>query len=296
MQSNQNQPISRFFRVKQSACGPYRTAWTYGLSDPRQVWNRVNRPGVQVPRSPLADVFAAEIDSAVEISSGEVSQDDSPLQQRRRVEAVLLFHRGPIALRKLAQLAGLADATAARTLLRELNDAYDQLGSAFRVEEVAGGYQLLTRPGLAPWLRRFASTPVSIRLSPPAMETLAIVAYRQPVLRANIEAIRGVACGEILRQLMQRDLVRICGRSEELGRPYLYGTTKHFLQTFGLKDAQSLPTMSGAGVEDDPKDTCAIPADQDQATQPASPIETISISDNPRSAVSSFDAVTLKGV
>ena len=85
-------------------------------------------------------------------------------------------------------------------------------GSAFRVEEVAGGFQLLTRPQFASWLRRLCSAPVEIRLSAPAMETLAVVAYRQPVLRAEIEAIRGVQCGEVLRQLIERDLVRIVGR------------------------------------------------------------------------------------
>ncbi len=228
-----------------------------------------------------------------------LEQAEEPVQRRRRAEAVLLFHRGPVPLRKLAQLAGLADATEARTLLRQLNEIYDKTGSALRVEQVAGGYQLLTRPGLAPWLRRFASAPPSIRLSTPTMETLAIVAYRQPVLRANIEAIRGVACGEILRQLMQRDLVRICGRSEELGRPYLYGTTKHFLQTFGLKDTESLPAVMGASVTDESEDTCANSTDQNQAEPFAPPIDPTSpLNLNPRnlppSPVSSFDAVNQK--
>jgi segregation and condensation protein B len=222
-----------------------------------------------------------------------IDEEDS-VQRRRRTEAVLLFHRGPASLRKLAQLAGLADATEARTLLRQLNEIYDKTGCALRIEEVAGGYQLLTRPGLAPWLRRFSSAPQATRLSSPAMETLAIVAYRQPVLRANIEAIRGVACGEILRQLMQRDLVRICGRSEELGRPYLYGTTKHFLQTFGLKDAQSLPSIMGAGVEDESEDTCANSTDQNQAELSARPIDPTNPLTIPPSAVSSFDDVTQK--
>ena len=220
--------------------------------------------------------------------------NEDSVQRRRRTEAVLLFHRGPVPLRKLSQLAGLADATEARTLLRQLNSIYDKTGGAVRVEEVAGGYQLLTRPALAPWLRRFASAPQTVRLSSPAMETLAIVAYRQPILRANIEAIRGVACGEILRQLMQRDLVRICGRSEELGRPYLYGTTKHFLETFGLKDALTLPAMTGAGVQDESEDTCANSNDLDQVEPSASPIDPTNPSDISPFAVPSFDAVTQK--
>jgi segregation and condensation protein B len=157
------------------------------------------------------------------------------------VEAVLFLAREPLGSRKLALLAGLADGTKARTLVRTLNRRYDAEGSAFRVEEVGGGFQLLTRAEFVPWLRRLCSAPAEVRLSAPAMETLAVVAYRQPVLRAEIEAIRGVQCGEVLRQLIQRDLVRIVGRSEELGRPLLYGTTRQFLQVFGLRHLEDLP-------------------------------------------------------
>jgi segregation and condensation protein B len=158
-----------------------------------------------------------------------------------RLEAVLFLAREPLSSRKLSQYANLADGTQARTLIRRLNAQYDALGRAFRVEQVAGGYQLLTRPKLAPWLRRLAHVPGEVRLSAPALETLAVVAYRQPVLRAEIEAIRGVNCGEILRQLMERDLIRISGRSQELGRPFLYATTKRFLQLFGLNTLEELP-------------------------------------------------------
>lgn len=158
-----------------------------------------------------------------------------------RLEAVLFVAREPLTSRKLAQLAGLADGTEARTLVRRLNVMYDSAGSAFRVEELAGGFQLLTRPMFGPWLRRLLQTPVAMRLSAPAMETLAVVAYRQPALRADIEAIRGVQCGDILRQLMDRDLVRIVSRSDDLGRPLLYGTTKRFLQIFGLRRLEELP-------------------------------------------------------
>lgn len=158
-----------------------------------------------------------------------------------RLEAILFLSREPLGSRKLAQLAGLADGTKARTLVRALNRRYDAEGSAYRVEEVAGGFQLLTRSKYAPWLRRLSSISVEVRLSAPALETLAVVAYRQPVLRAEIEAIRGVQCGEVLRQLIERDLVRIVGRSEELGRPLLYGTTRQFLQVFGLRHLEDLP-------------------------------------------------------
>lgn len=158
-----------------------------------------------------------------------------------RLEAVLVLAREPLTSRKLSQYANLADATEARTLIRHLNERYDRRSRAFRVVEVAGGYQLLTRPRLSAWLRRLGHTPREVRLSAPALETLAVIAYRQPVGRADIEAIRGVNCGEIIRQLMDRELVRIGGRSQELGRPYLYATTRRFLQIFGLSSLEDLP-------------------------------------------------------
>ncbi len=157
------------------------------------------------------------------------------------LEAVLLIAREPLNSRRLAQLARLADGTEARTLIGRLNGCYDQDGTAFRVEEIAGGFQLLTRANYAAWLRRLHASPQETRLSSPALETLAVVAYRQPVLRAEIESIRGVQCGEMLRQLMDRELVRIVGRADELGRPFLYGTTKRFLQVFGLRHVDDLP-------------------------------------------------------
>lgn len=172
-----------------------------------------------------------------------------------RLEAVLFLAREPLGSRKLAQLANLADGTEARTLVRKLNQAYDARGNAVRVVEVAGGYQLLTRPKFAPWLRRLLSTSAEVRLSGAAMETLAVVAYRQPVIRAEIEAIRGVQCGEILRQLMERDLVRIVGRSEELGRPFLYGTTRRFLQVFGLRHLDDLPRLTRTSPDAKPETT-----------------------------------------
>ena len=158
-----------------------------------------------------------------------------------RVEAVLFLADEPLNTRKISQLANLADGTEARTLIRRLNELYDRRGTAFRAEEVAGGYQLLTRRKFAGWLRRLVRTHVEARLSTPALETLAVVAYRQPVTRGEIEAVRGVQCDEMLRQLMDRDLLKIVGRSEDLGRPFLYGTTRRFLQFFGLRHLDDLP-------------------------------------------------------
>jgi segregation and condensation protein B len=176
----------------------------------------------------------------------EAATDQSNTQSSRtpemaRLEAVLLLAREPLSTRKLAQLADLTDGTAARTLIRRLRKLYDDEGTAFQVEELAGGYQLLSRPKFGPWLRRLFPDAQVTRLSTPGLETLAVVAYRQPVLRAEIEAVRGVGCGEILRQLMDRDLVRIVGRADDLGRPILYGTTRRFLRVFGLRNLDALP-------------------------------------------------------
>lgn len=176
-----------------------------------------------------------------------------------RTEAVLFVAREPLSSRRLAHFAGLLDGTEARTLVRRLNRLYDADGSAFRVEEVGGGFQLMTRSPFGKWLRRLFQAPVETRLSSPALETLAVVAYRQPVLRADVDAVRGVDCGEILRQLMERELVRIVGRSDDLGRPYLYGTTKRFLQIFGLRHLEDLPR---AGILRAPQIPAELPSDR----------------------------------
>jgi segregation and condensation protein B len=154
------------------------------------------------------------------------------------LEAVLLIADEPLPLRKLAQVTGLADA---RRLLKKLQDLYDQAGSAFELEELAGGFQLMTRPEYHRWLTSLKRSQQDLRLTAASRETLAIIAYRQPIMRADVEAIRGVHCGETLRLLMEKGLVKIVGRHDSLGRPVLYGTTKRFLQVFGLKSLKDLP-------------------------------------------------------
>ncbi len=160
---------------------------------------------------------------------------------RQKTEAVLFLAKTPLNSRRIAQLANLEDGTQARTLIRELNQYYDQVGRAFHVKRVAGGYQLRTRPHFSRWIRQFQENLPSNRLTGPAQETLTVIAYRQPIIKADIEAIRGVGCGEMLRQLLEKGLVRIVGRSDQLGHPFLYGTTKKFLTDFGLNNLESLP-------------------------------------------------------
>lgn len=160
-----------------------------------------------------------------------------------RLEAALFLAREPLTTRRLAKLARLDDGTRARALIRELRQLQEASGSAVRVESIAGGFQLLTRAAFGPWVKRLLEQPAGGRPSTAALETLAIVAYRQPVTRAEIEAIRGAGSEELLRQLLERDLVAIGGRAEELGRPNVYVTTRRFLAVFGLSRIEDLPPI-----------------------------------------------------
>ncbi|HEY7152725.1 MAG TPA: SMC-Scp complex subunit ScpB [Gemmataceae bacterium] len=170
-------------------------------------------------------------------AGGELVRD----AQTALVEAALLAADEPLTLRRLAAVAGLADASEARRLVERLRTLYDQDGTAFQVEELAGGFQLLTRPEYHPWLARLRRAGNEMRLTAAARETLAIVAYRQPIARADVEVIRGVQSSDMLHQLMEKGLVRIAGRDESLGRPVLYATTRKFLQVFGLRSLRDLP-------------------------------------------------------
>ena len=181
--------------------------------------------------------------TASEVELEPEAAQDSQTAKLARLEGVLLLAREPLSTRKLAELAELADGTEARSLVRELGRRLRKRGSAMQAVEIAQGVQLMTRPQLAHWLGRLDVAAEPPRLSGPALETLSVAAYRQPVTRAEIEGIRGVQCGEILRLLMERDLLRIVGRSEELGRPFLYGTTRKFLQVFGLSRLEHLPAV-----------------------------------------------------
>jgi segregation and condensation protein B len=143
---------------------------------------------------------------------------------------------------------GIEDEDAANQIkeaIDSLNKSYDCDSRAFRIERIAGGYRVMTREELAPLVSRLHEQRQQQKLSQAALETLSIIAYRQPVMRAEIEVIRGVACGDVLRGLMERRLVKIVGRAEELGRPMLYGTTKDFLTIFGLANLKDLPEVQG---------------------------------------------------
>jgi segregation and condensation protein B len=169
--------------------------------------------------------------------------DDKGVRGRKaaRVESLLFVSDTALSARRIAQLAMLADSAQAARIVEQLNAAYDRDRSAFRIERAANGYLLLTRPVYAHWLGRVHQRQGDMKLSPPALETLTVVAYRQPITRAEIEAVRGVQCAEMLKQLFERGMVRIAGEDNSLGRPYLYETTRQFLEVFGLGGLDELP-------------------------------------------------------
>jgi segregation and condensation protein B len=159
------------------------------------------------------------------------------------VEAVLFCAEEPLAPAKIAQILGTGDARDVRKHVDALNQRYEQMGCAFRIESIAGGYQMLTLAPYAGWVEKLRRVRAESKLSPAALETLAVIAYRQPVPRADIEAVRGVAVGEVLNRLREMGLVKVVGRAEDVGRPMLYGTTKMFLEVFGLNDLSELPKV-----------------------------------------------------
>ncbi len=164
----------------------------------------------------------------------------------KAVEAVLFASPEPVPLARLEQVFAPDGISRADLLdaLRTLSEALGDRGIELR--EVAGGYQLRTRPEMAPFLARL-EVPRPVRFSRAALETLAIVAYRQPVTRAEVEEVRGVDCGGVLRSLLEKGLVRILGKKDVPGRPLLYGTTRKFLEVFGLSSLTELPSLKEIG-------------------------------------------------
>jgi segregation and condensation protein B len=201
-----------------------------------------------VEPSPASDRpdTAEEQDGVVTLSAQEASEAKATSKKDRQVDAValeaLLFStRHPLTSARLAELIDIPSAKALKHAIAALNELYESSGRSFRIEQVAGGYQMLTMPSFGPLLNKMHQREIDAKLSRSALETLSIIAYKQPVLRAEVEAIRGVASGETIRSLMEKHLVKIAGRAEEPGRPILYGTTKRFLEVFGLNSLKELP-------------------------------------------------------
>lgn len=159
------------------------------------------------------------------------------------VEALLFASGNPLSVDRLKGIFEDASTEQIEEQIAALRREYEERRSGVMIADVAGGYQVVTRPELAPWIRKFRTVKVSTRLSRPALETLAIIAYKQPITRTEVEAIRGVNIGGIVRNLMERRLVKIVGKKDVPGKPMMYGTSMDFLQYFGLKDLSALPTL-----------------------------------------------------
>ncbi len=172
-------------------------------------------------------------------------KEESPAEGENKemgpvIEALLFATNQPLTANKLTEIIGEGKGKIVETI-EQLRKDYDDTGRAFQIEEIAGGYLLLSRQQYHPWIARLEKKTQESKLSPAAMETLSIIAYKQPILRSTIEAIRGVESSQMLRSLMDKGLVKVVGKDETLGRPLLYGTTKRFLECFGLRSLRDLP-------------------------------------------------------
>lgn len=204
-------------------------------------------------------------------------------ERQQVLEALLLAAAEPVTAQRLAGVLGESSAREVREALAALNGEYAESARGFRIEEIAGGFQLRTLPELAPWLQKLRPQP-PLRLSRAALETLAIIAYRQPMTRAELEHVRGVDVGAVVTSLVERKLVRIAGHREVPGRPMLYATTPRFLEIFGLGSLSDLPTLreieellrdrAAQGLDAGERDEAASaadaePSDADAESEPA---------------------------
>ena len=183
------------------------------------------------------------------------------------VEAMLFASDVPLEAERIREVLDLENAAAARGLVEELIARYEGEPRGLAIVEVGGGYRMVTRPELAPWLVRLARARTRVRLSRPALETLAIIGYKQPVSRPELDAVRGVNSDAVLDNLLERRLIRIGGRKEAPGRPFLYETTREFLVAFGLRDLNDLPKVEGELVIPDLGAEVAAAAERDDQAE-----------------------------
>jgi segregation and condensation protein B len=192
-------------------------------------------PGESPPPSPPIADEEEPLDESLPIPQGD--------QAKAILEALLFSSTSPLSDKRLGRLLNGVAVETVRQLIEQLRADYSQSGRGVTLMEVAGGYQLATQAEYSEWIYRLHRHRKRSPLTPAVLETLAIIAYKQPIVRADIEAIRGVDCGGILRQLQDSGLVEIVGRREVVGRPPLYGTSELFLKTFGLRRLGDLPSL-----------------------------------------------------
>jgi len=164
-------------------------------------------------------------------------------QAKNIIEAMFFVSDKPLFVNEIKGVLEEFDAQQVKDIISQLRKEYEDIDRAFRIKEIAGGFQIVTDPMLAPWLKKLYKTSGMDRLSGPSLETLAIIAYKQPTTKPEIEAIRGVNVDGVLKTLIEKNLARIAGRKDTVGRPILYGTTSEFLQYFGLSSLEELPNL-----------------------------------------------------
>lgn len=212
-----------------------------------------------IPDPPIAEQPSAELPDGSVAAEEAPEAADAPADEEPEgeadtdlnlaiIEALIFSTHHPLTPQRIAELLEVKSQKSIKRAIHTLNEQYERSGRSFRVEQVAGGYQLLSLPEFGDYLKRLHQKEIDSKLTKAALETLAIIAYKQPILRADVEAIRGVACGETIRSLMEKHLVKIDGRAEEPGRPILYGTTKRFLELFGLNSVKDLPQSDDSAL------------------------------------------------
>lgn len=204
--------------------------------------------------------LSTTIDTSKLLPDGRLLRSD----RIARLEAVLLISRSGLSAKKLSQQAGLIDGKEASQLIELLNKSYDATNSAFRVERTATGFLMMTRSSLVTWLDRLHQRQSEMKLSQPSMETLTIIAYQQPITRVGVEAIRGVQSSEMIRQLVDRGLVKVGGEEDSLGRPFLFITTRAFLDMFGIGRIEELPGYENIGRKPEPPKIADLPDDDEE--------------------------------
>lgn len=234
-------------------------------------------PSSEIQKAPPAEAVGSE---------PEIPQP-RPEELPSVVEALLFATTQPLSLKRLSTLTGGTPTDLIEAALGDLRERYEGRMSGLMLMEVAGGFQLATRPQVADWVLALHKHRRKNPISPALLETLAIVAYKQPIVRAEVESIRGVDCGGVMRALQDAGLVEVVGQKEVPGRPSLYGTTENFLKTFGLRDLRELPSLQDlqnilAAKMQPPKGTEDIDEDD----------ESISDSDNEERTPTSADDAT----
>ncbi|MDR1123777.1 MAG: SMC-Scp complex subunit ScpB [Elusimicrobiota bacterium] len=189
--------------------------------------------------------------------AAQTAQENALVQERdnskKIIETLLFITDRPLSLARLSQVSEVNDAVLTRDIVEELRRDYAAASGAVQILEIGGGFQMATKPEYGRWVRKLFNEKMSSRLSPAALETLAIIAYKQPVTRAEIEAIRGVDVAAPLERILERGLARITGKKDTPGRPMVYGTTEEFLRMFGLNKISELPdiaSFAGKGLKE----------------------------------------------